>query len=293
MTNSTRRCAGIVGLLAAAATTTALIIPVVALAGAASGPVLSCTPLPAAVHCAWTAPAGFNTSVLMRIAGATSATVAGPATVSSYDDASAPVGTVSYIAGVTDGTTRLFSNRVTVTVRPKPLHVGYVGCSNTWMAVEGYHDVAVVGTMWPAMPTYSGGTIDVWSAHGAFPLQLWSAFDAQRAVAPPDVVWWQVCAHPGAAYTNAVTTLSMLRNRIGASVPVYASPLATYSVAGECPMADTTTSAAITKQLIAANLVLPGPTLQVLSPATTLDGCHPLPGAVRDVDGGVLRAFFG
>jgi len=221
-----------------------------ALSGIAAGaahaatpaPSLSCAPAGAHVSCTWSAPSGFTTSILWRTASGRTTVVAGPTSATSFVDAAPAVGSDVYTVGVTDGVTRLVSAPVSVNVAAAPAVVGYVGCSNTWMTMNGYHDVAAAGVMWPTLSVYSGGSVDQWVPTGAMARTLWTTFDQQRAATPPATIWWQVCTHPGATLAQAQTVLNLLRTRVG-NVPIYVSPLATYANgAAQCPMADPVTS---------------------------------------------------
>ncbi len=170
--------------------------------------------------------------------------------------------------------------------------VGYVGCSNSQMTVGGYHTGHGPGRVWPAIASFGGGSVDQWVPGARHAVDLWTLFDSAAAAQPPAVVWLHVCTHPGATTAQGRAVVAELRNHIGATVPIYASPLATYQVAGECTMADPPSSAAIVDDLVGAGLAERGPTLTPLSPATTLsDGCHPNP-AQQVVDGDVLAGFF-
>lgn len=167
--------------------------------------------------------------------------------------------------------------------------VGYVGCSNTEMAVQGYHHVGG-GVIWPALGAYGGGSIDLWVSPSSRYLAVFA--QAVRRY-PPEAIWWHLCMHPGTTLAQAQAVLGNLRGAVGAGVPVYASPMAPYAVAGECRMADPAGSLSIYHALLKAKAVLAGPTLTPLSPGNTeADGCHPLP-ATRELDGEALRAFFG
>jgi hypothetical protein len=165
--------------------------------------------------------------------------------------------------------------------------VGYLGCSNTEMAVQGYHDVAGTGRFWPALP-YGGGSLDQWTDPAS---HYWTTFSAELAVSPVDRIWWHLCLHPGTTLAQAQTVLGILRSKVAAT-PVFASAMATYASPTECTIADPADSQAILTALLAAGQVQQGPLLTPLSPANTTDGCHP-DQATRDADGQSLHSFFG
>jgi hypothetical protein len=166
--------------------------------------------------------------------------------------------------------------------------VGYLGCSNTWMAVAGYHDVDGTGRLWPSLPAYGGGSVDQWTSASS---HYWASFDAQEAATPATAIWWHLCLHPGTTVAQAQAVIAILRSKVG-NVPIYATAMATYADPTECPIADPADSLAIQQSLIAQGVVQAGPMLTPLSRANTTDGCHP-DLATRDADGRSLAAFFG
>ncbi len=164
--------------------------------------------------------------------------------------------------------------------------VGYLGCSNTWMTVDGYHRGHGAGRVWRTLP-FGGGSIDQWVEGSHY----WADFDAELAAHPVSAVWWHVCMRPISGQADVERVLSELRRRIGPSVPVYATKMATYSDPSMCTMAAVSQSATIVDDLVTRDLVEPGPMLHEITPATTTDGCHPTT-ALADLDGDNLAAFF-
>jgi hypothetical protein len=77
------------------------------------------------------------------------------------------------------------SPSVSVSVSPSrpPLGegaIGYVGCSNSAAAVNGYH-LAGGQLMWPFIRNYGGGTVTQWATGiGQSRNQYWSAFTKQQ-----------------------------------------------------------------------------------------------------------------
>lgn len=167
--------------------------------------------------------------------------------------------------------------------------IGYVGCSNTWMAVAGYHRSHGPGRLWPALPAYGGGSVDLW----ANTTRYWTVFDAALAQQPVTAVWWHVCMHPSTTQSEIDAVVQQLRTRINPDTPIYASAMAVYQDPGECPMADPGGSKAFVQNLVSRGLVREGPMLSPLNRGNTAsDGCHPS-ASEQVVDGGALTRFFG
>src|SRR5438093_7531681 len=68
--------------------------------------------------------------------------------------------------------------------------VAYIGCSNSSLAVDGYHMDG--GTrMWPATRAYNNGTVLNWMTSGT---RYWRAFDRMNATYPAATqLWFQPC----------------------------------------------------------------------------------------------------
>src|SRR5579884_627996 len=166
--------------------------------------------------------------------------------------------------------------------------IGFLGCSNTDDAVLGYEkDVNGPGRFWDIHSGYGGGAISDWANSDMY----WALFEAQLAKHPVVAIWWHLCMHPHTTQAEVDAVFARLRQDVGPSVPIYVSAMASYSAAGECPMADPAGSEVFYHQLISSGKVLPGPVLTPLSPQNTKpDGCHPQKSALLS-DGQRLKAF--
>lgn len=106
--------------------------------------------------------------------------------------------------------------------------IGYIGCSNSRDAVNGYHTVG--GTrLWPAIGPYGGGVIKTWQDQIGDPhSEKWNAFNAEQAAHPAQIVWVSICAYSGHSeddiYNATVDVINEVK-RIIPGVTVYASPI--------------------------------------------------------------------
>ena len=158
--------------------------------------------------------------------------------------------------------------------------VGYVGCSMSKNAVEGY-DAVGGADMWSFRAPYGGGTIGRWnddisSDRGNY----WGGFDKELDLHPDTtVLWWNLCTVKGSpqdSYENALLILAEIERRIP-DVEVYVSAQPTYTGDHVCALAGPggpEKMQDVAAQLIAAGVVLPGPEMGPLDKADTRDGCH-------------------
>lgn len=196
--------------------------------------------------------------------------------------------------------------------------IGYVGCSNSAGAVDGYHLDG--GTaMWPFIRNYGGGTVTVWANEIGTNGQHWSAFTKQQQANPSTTFWFQLCrlasenGQPIVAQAQAV--IAEIRRRVPGAT-VYVSALNDWVAPHVCPICGLGTPAdmqADADELVASGDALAGPHLAALmsycqqgsaqcgtssagatpnNNQTQPDGCHPNTSG-KVALGGPLLSFFG
>jgi len=130
--------------------------------------------------------------------------------------APATTGTVATTASTAASTTTATVTTTATTISPattvaaaEPGTIGYIGCSMTRAAVEGY--AAVGGTrLWPAYDT-AGAAIRAWADPVS---ELWGRFDEQFAARPPAELWVQVCVFKsGNRFEHLQAAIANLRTR--------------------------------------------------------------------------------
>ncbi|MBA3552673.1 MAG: hypothetical protein H0W27_07355 [Actinobacteria bacterium] len=153
--------------------------------------------------------------------------------------------------------------------------LGYIGCSNTKLAVSGYHALSADDRLWPAYAT-TGMSIERW----ADPLNpVWERYDAQVAThGQPAEVWVQVCINSDRPagieeIRAAVTNLSSH----SPTATVHLSPINTFDPPDICPLtADVASVAALVDQAVAEGWGQRGPDLGPLGVDYLQDDhCHP------------------
>src|SRR5438874_1123281 len=79
--------------------------------------------------------------------------------------------------------------------------VGYIGCSNTWQTVAGYHDFAGGSNIWEADPNYGGGDVVSWASDISNNNFYWSEFAKLYAGHPETKnLWIQFCVKSISTY---------------------------------------------------------------------------------------------
>jgi hypothetical protein len=204
------------------------------------------------------------------------------------------------------------------TTRPPPDSgpVGYVGCSNSAAAVNGYH---VVGgnRFWPLLRDYGGGSVTQWAEGIGGPAnRFWSAFTRQQEQTPAHVFWLQLCPIATENQDNddeALAIVAEIRRRVPDAV-VYISALNDWvapHVCAICGAQGPENMRADAAEVIATGEALKGPRLPALevrcsdrecgvssAGATTQnnqvepDGCHPNESG-EILLGETLKRFFG
>jgi hypothetical protein len=158
--------------------------------------------------------------------------------------------------------------------------VGYVGCSMSKNAVEGY-DTVGGANMWSFRAPYGGGTIGRWndditSDRGNY----WGGFDKELDLNPETtMLWWNLCTVKGSpqdSYEHALLILDEIQQRIP-GVAVYVSAQPAYTGDHVCALAGPggpEKMQDVAAQLVAAGVAQPGPVMGPLDKSETRDGCH-------------------
>lgn len=178
--------------------------------------------------------------------------------------------------------------------------VGFIGCSNTWMSVAGYHMVSGnLGRFWPKYSTGSG-TVQAWADPTS---NFWTLYKQMVATyGQPQKVWVQLCEsfNLGGA-TDYAHVKAMLANLRAASpnAQPYVSAINQYNpAAGLCSAmgptgAGETDTQAWAAQAVADGLAKAGPAMGPLTAALLQsDGCHPTNPQGATFLGGQLARFF-
>ena len=204
---------------------------------------------------------------------------------------------LSIPSAVTDVTLEDTTSQDINEVDDAPQVIGYVGCSNTWQTIEGYH-AAGGDKFWPANKNYGGGTIAAWANTIDSGSKYWAAFDHFVALYPDtDTIWWQLCVRheeANAPYADAEKLLEAIHDRVPDAM-VYVSSLPEYPDA-ECGITETIgieRGDALVIELLEKNPELvAGPVLQPMtSDKTTFDNCH-INDESRPLLGAELKTFF-
>jgi hypothetical protein len=180
------------------------------------------------------------------------------------------------------------------------MSIGYLGCSNSSVAVQGYHAVGgkqfwtPVGQAMQGI-SYAGGTIVSWSKGW-----LWPQFLAFEQAAPADKLWLQICLRSSETVdqgkTAAQAVVGTIRGHLPTrTVPIYVSALNGY-VQEDCAItgpAGPRKCRAVRNWMVAQGLADLGPAMPTLSHDQLLsDRCHPNQ-AGADKLGRALLNFFG
>ncbi len=155
--------------------------------------------------------------------------------------------------------------------------IGYVGCSNTADAVQGYYMVQNKQRIWQPYST-GGGSLDKWAAPGS---TYWSLFDQQvQRYGQPSEVWIQICelATRPLTFADVQGTVAILKQHVSSAI-FYISQLNAYSPSNICALTGpngVADSASLVNQTVSSALALRGPILGPLTAQNTVsDMCHP------------------
>ncbi len=174
--------------------------------------------------------------------------------------------------------------------------IGYVGCSVTRDAVEGYAQVGGE-RLWPFEGvSYGGASVGRWAAAVVSGSGHWRDFETLLATNPhTQGLWVQLCTAgtPTDDLASAVSLLDELRQRVP-DVDVWVSAQPDY-VDHECGIAGPAGPArmqSLVDDLVQAGHAQRGPVVGPLREDQTLDGCHANEDG-QGLMGEQLVAFFG
>jgi hypothetical protein len=157
--------------------------------------------------------------------------------------------------------------------------IGFVGCSFSNNAVEGYH---LVGgqRFWDTVPQYNGGSVSIWAEDLTGRSRYWQGFDAMLTAHPDtSIIWWQVCNSPSddetTLYENARLVLAEIQRRVPGA-RVYVSGQHSYSGGHVCrgEPDGPARMQRLADRLVTEGLAVAGPVMGPLAESQTRDGCH-------------------
>jgi len=174
------------------------------------------------------------------------------------------------LAAVTSAVAQAASGKTT-TITP----IAYIGCSNSSLAVDGYHLDGGM-RMWPATKAYNDGTVLNWMTPGT---RYWRAFDSLNAAYPGATqLWFQPCVKSGDSPTNSILAACQIVAAAKLRIPgvsVFVSALSEYA-GGYGAHIDVATSEAIRSDLVLSGAALPGPRMPLMTRSMLRsDGVHP------------------
>ncbi len=184
-----------------------------------------------------------------------------------------------------------------------PNQIGYVGCSNTWMSVEGYHNAAGNKNLfWDTKGLQSSGvTIIDWANPSG---KWWTSLDRKiQQSGQPKIVWIQLCDRvisENDTYDTVKQLIANVRQHIPSAV-FYISPLNSYNPPNTCLVLGSngegvTNGITWSNQATADGLAKRGPDLGPLTPSDILPTdtmhCHPTDQARATIIGPQLVNFF-
>lgn len=174
--------------------------------------------------------------------------------------------------------------------------VGFVGCSFSNNAVEGYHQLGGQ-RFWDTIPAYNGGAVSVWASGLTGSSRYWRGFDSMLQAHPDtSTIWWQLCNSPSddetTLYENARLVLAEIQRRVPGA-RIYVSGQHSYSGGHVCrgEPDGPARMQRLSDRLVSEGLAVAGPVMGPLAESQTRDGCHAnQPGMT--VLGQQLLAFF-
>ncbi|MDQ6718786.1 MAG: hypothetical protein M3Z17_10640 [Gemmatimonadota bacterium] len=191
------------------------------------------------------------------------------------------------------------SSSATTSPLPSPGRiVGYIGCSNTWKVVEGYHNFANGSNIWEADPNYGGGDIVTWANDTSNRNPYWSEFAKLYAGhQETKTLWIQFCVKSFSTYDQAYSAAIAVINEAKLRIPgatIYVSGLNDFTPLDICQNSGpsgTTFSRQIADVISSRGIALKGPVLSALTRQQTTDGCHPNDEG-ETILGAQLKSFF-
>jgi hypothetical protein len=167
-----------------------------------------------------------------------------------------------------------------------PNSIGYIGCSLTLNAVNGYHELGGV-ELWPPEQTdFGGGALDNWVMQAKYGVRegksFWAAFNNMLHLHPnPKIIWWHLCPSGEATsvtYDDVVFVLSKIRS-MAPGAQIYVTSLPVYPLDGRhCstnkdPVAKHLMT--LVNELVFNKEARQGPILDALTSSEVMnDGCH-------------------
>lgn len=141
--------------------------------------------------------------------------------------------------------------------------IGYIGCSITRLATEGYAQTAGnAGRFWPGYNT-DQQSIDHW-ANAQDP--IWKAFDAQvQKYGQPGAVWVMPCVLGGNPKDDLSHALANLKTKVPSATLYLAIAELDLTNAQVCPFVPRNLTKDFMNDALASKLVLPGPTFDILT----------------------------
>jgi hypothetical protein len=192
--------------------------------------------------------------------------------------------------------------------------IGFIGCSNSRDAVDGYGAVGGAQIWHPLGHPYGGGTVLAWGEGVGNPSsKYWKGFDEMRAANPgTQTIWWSMCTHPWESDAENYSAALAIREELERRIPgttVYVSALNGYVPPHVCGLTGVDGPArmqALADRLVHEGRALPGPDVGDLisvykTPSvgatatnneTVEDGCHPNVERGEPKLGRTLLSFF-
>ncbi len=177
--------------------------------------------------------------------------------------------------------------------------VGYLGCSITVNAIEGYHSLNGK-TLWQGeIGEFGGGGISAWSDLTSTSNLYWQGFTELLETHPrTSTIWIELCTSARRAEYDTYDNLLAIRNQILSLIPnatIYVSAQPDYLDGHVCGIAGNDgpmKMQSFVDQLVASGLAEQGPIIGPLTKSQTTDGCHANKEG-KDLMGRQLKEFFG
>lgn len=156
--------------------------------------------------------------------------------------------------------------------------IGYIGCSNTYMIVNGYN-LDGGDNFWPVEIGYSGGGITKWGNNDP---SYWNLFTTLYQQNPgTKTIWLQVCAtstdSESSIYDATIETINHAKS-IVPNAQIYVSAVNGYKPANLCHITGNTGvlyAERAVDAIIQNQIALAGPVMKKIRYSQTVDGCHP------------------
>lgn len=206
-----------------------------------------------------------------------------------------PLGVASVITGTTrtvggcqtvtttsSGTTTITTTKVVCRTYTGQFIIGYIGCSDTWMTIDGYYQQPNnIGLFWAVDQAIDGGgiTSSLWANASS---HYWATYDSEVSLyGQPKAVWVEDCgSYSGSLGWSDMQQFFAILKQHSPSAVVYISPISDFVPNGLCDKEGTTgvqNTTDIVNLAIANGYALAGPIMGPLNMSTTLvdSRCHP------------------